>query len=94
MQPTKLPDDLFPADDRQWQDADYPARVSLLVLRYMAVARVYEARDGGLARALGERDLLLAELKDLRERNAALVSEIERMHREKMTTRHNEGAGT
>lgn len=79
MQPTKLPDDLFPPEDRQWQEADYLRRVELLVLRFKSVARVYEARDEVTAKALAERDSLLAELRAVREVNAGLVLEIEKL---------------
>lgn len=93
MQPTKLPDDLFPADDHEWQRADYAGRVALLLQRYERLRKLLTAREGLLGPALVERNELAAEVQDLRERLVALVSEIERMHREQMTTHPTEGAG-
>lgn len=92
MQPTKLPDELF--IDDEWLGADYSGRVALLLSRYHHAANESRTAWEKVSLALAERDTVRADAKDLRERNAALVSEIERMHREKMTTRHNEGAGT
>lgn len=65
-QPTKLPDDMFP--DPEWVAADYHQRVLMLAWRF--------------AQVTGQARVYLEELRDLRERNAALVSEIERMYRD------------
>jgi len=76
MHPTKLPDDFFPDDE--WQRADYAGRVNLLLSRLHAARE--EAREAweSVSLAAQERDLLLAELRAVREVNAGLVLEIQK----------------
>lgn len=78
MQPTKLPDDLFP--DAEWRAAPYGERVAYLVRACMAAQQV--------ARTMAsERELLLAELRECRANIAAMAERIEQL-----TTRQ-KGAG-
>lgn len=77
MQPTKLPDELFA--DVEWLGADYGARVALLVMRlHQAQNEAREAWEVVSKTAL-ERDALAAELRNVREVNAGLVLEIEKL---------------
>jgi hypothetical protein len=68
MQPTKLPDELFPDDE--WQRADYPRRVALLVDRCHGMRL---ARDGARAQC----ETLKDELRAVREVNAQLALDLE-----------------
>lgn len=79
MQPTKLPDDLFADDD--WQRADYPRRVALLVERYLRGEAQLTHTNEHLGRVLVEAGELRHELRGAREANAALVLEIEATYR-------------
>lgn len=61
VQPTRLPDDLFA--DEEWRALDYSGRVAFLIVKLHA--------------ALIFADTLQAELRDLRERNAQLITDSE-----------------
>lgn len=75
MQPTKLPDEFFPDDE--WQRADYAGRVNLLLSRFHGAREESREAWESVSLAAQERDLLLAELRGVREVNAGLVLEIE-----------------
>lgn len=95
MQPTKLPDEFFQADDWEWQRADYQARIALLVKRFENGRAMNADLLRQLAAAVTDREMLCAELRNVRdvnaqlrlgiyemsERNVALALEIQDSHR-------------
>lgn len=75
MQPTKLPDELF--TDDEWLGADYAGRVALLVMRlHQQRQEAHEAWEA-VSKAALERDLLVADLRNVREVNAQFVLDLE-----------------
>lgn len=73
--PPKLPDDLFP--DKEWQSADFEGRAALLLFAYRSSRETNRAMQANFRAIMQEKELLTVDLRDLRQRNAQLMQDVE-----------------